>query len=212
MKRVTFLIDGFNLYHSIRDLYKFEKIKAKWLDINSLCSSYVQLFGKGALMHEIYYFSAIATHLSQNQPDTIQRHKEYMHCLENTGIKIILGRFKEKRIFCSNCRSTLIRHEEKETDVSIAIRLFELFHNDLCDIAVIVSGDTDLAPAVRSCYLNFPKKDICFCFPYRRKMKELAKISTLQSFSISSKSYLKNQFSNPYKLINGTQMIKPITW
>lgn len=212
MRRVTFLIDGFNLYHSIKDLYKFENTRAKWLNIFSLCSSYVQLFGRGAVLQDIYYFSALATHLSEIQPDTIQRHKDYIKCLENTSIKVILGRFKEKRIWCSNCQNVILRHEEKETDVSIAIKLFELFHNDECEIVVILSGDTDLAPAVKSCKRNFPQKEICFCFPYRRKMKELARISTIPSFSIHSKSYLKNQFTDPYQLADGKFFIKPLTW
>jgi len=30
MKRVTFLVDGFNLYYSIRDIKKLTKVGAKW--------------------------------------------------------------------------------------------------------------------------------------------------------------------------------------
>jgi len=133
-------------------------------------------------------------------------------CLEDTGINVILGRFKEKRIICRYCGKTLIRHEEKETDVSIALKIVELFTNDRCDILVIISGDTDLSPAIKCCKKYFPKKDICFGFPYRRKMKELASIATINSFSISSNGYTANQFKDPYILSNGQSISKPTHW
>jgi hypothetical protein len=34
--KVSFLIDGFNLYHSIEDVERYKGIKAKWLDIKTL--------------------------------------------------------------------------------------------------------------------------------------------------------------------------------
>lgn len=154
----------------------------------------------------------MANHLIATHPDTVQRHKDFIRCLEDTGIKVVLGRFKEKRLYCEFCKRTLIRHEEKETDVSIALKMFELFLNDQCDILVIVSGDTDLTPAIKSCKKYFPKKDICFCFPYKRKMKELANISTISSFSIRKDGYISHQFSDPYHLANGDIVNKPQKW
>ena len=42
MDRVTFIIDGFNLYHSVCDAERDLKgASTKWLDIKSLCSSYL---------------------------------------------------------------------------------------------------------------------------------------------------------------------------
>jgi len=56
MKKVIFLVDGFNLYHSIVDLENIEGIKVKWLDINSLCNSYLYLLGKDTVIEDIYFF------------------------------------------------------------------------------------------------------------------------------------------------------------
>jgi uncharacterized LabA/DUF88 family protein len=212
MKRVCFLIDGFNLYHSIKDLNKIHGIKAKWLDLHSLCQSYIYLFGKDAVLQDIYYFSAYPNHLAIKSPDTLVRHKNFVSCLEDMNVKVILGRFKEKKVFCSNCKTIVTKHEEKETDVAIAIKIIELFHEDSCDIQVIISGDTDLAPAVRTSLSLFKNKQICFAFPFNRKMKELSKLSTLASFSISAGNYQKHLLPDPYILKDGQKISKPPTW
>lgn len=212
MKRVCFLIDGFNLYHSVKDLDQKLGIKAKWLDLKSLCQSYIYLFGKDAVLHDVYYFSAYPNHLSSKKPDTIARHKNFVTCLEDMGVKVILGRFKEKKVYCNSCKKVVIKHEEKETDVAIAIKIIELFHSDSCDIQVIVSGDTDLAPAVRTSLSLFKDKQICFAFPFDRKMKELSKLSTLNSFSISAGNYQKHILPDPYLLKNGQKIPKPTNW
>lgn len=212
MKRISFLIDGFNLYHSIKDLERIHGLKAKWLNLYSLCQSYIYLFGKDAVLQDIFYFSAYPNHLTFIKPDTIARHKDFVTCLEDLGINVILGRFKEKKVYCTNCKTIITKHEEKETDVAIAIKVLELFHNDSCDIQVIVSGDTDLSPAVRTSLGLFPKKQICFAFPFNRKMKELSKLSTLPSFSISSASYRKHLLPDPYILKDGRSISKPISW
>lgn len=115
MNRVVFLIDGFNIYHSILDLKRCTGYNTKWLDLASLCKSYIHLFGKDARVESIYYFSAIPYYLSTQNPDKIRRHKKYLECLKSSGIHIELGRFKEKYIFCEKCRSMVLKHEEKET-------------------------------------------------------------------------------------------------
>jgi hypothetical protein len=105
----------------------------------------------------------------------------------------------------------ILKHEEKETDVSIAITLMEIFIKDLGDCAVIVSGDTDLSPAIRKCKSLFKKKKVIFAFPYRRKNKELLSLAP-GSFSISKKQYIRHQFPNPVVLEDGRKIFKPKSW
>lgn len=88
MNRVVFLIDGFNLYHSIRDISGILHIPClKWLDINAFCGSFLSNVGRNASLEKIYYFSAFAYHL--NDPDALERHMDYIECLKSTGIKTI---------------------------------------------------------------------------------------------------------------------------
>lgn len=212
MPRIIYLIDGFNLYHSVLQFQDDTKHCTKWLDIAALCESYLpSLGGRNAILSAIYYFSAMPDYLKPKHPDKIVRQENYNQCLTATGIKVELGRFKEKLVKCEICKKKFIKHEEKETDVAIAIKLFEIFYLNRCDAAVIVSGDTDIAPAVRTCQRLFPGKKILFAFPYARKNRELAKLAP-DSFKISGHQYLQYQLPNPVILPDGTQIPKPATW
>jgi len=224
MNRVTFLIDGFNLYHSVVDLGRDQGLRAKWLDIYSLCSSFLYLIGRDATMAEVYYFSAFAYHL--NNPSVIKRHQDYVECLKSTGIIPEMARFKPKDIICP-LHSQLVKssptnivcpihgkftkHEEKETDIAIAAKLFELMSKDKCDTAVLVTGDTDLTPAVKTCKRLFPTKAMRFAFPYRRDNLEL-KALLPDSFKIHAGSYVQHLFPDPVRLADGTEVYKPASW
>jgi len=207
--RTIFLIDGFNLYHSTVDIARYCKgLNVKWLNILSLCKSYLYLIGKDAIIESTYYFSALAYHL--NDPDVISRHETYIKCLRETGVKDRLGRFKPKSIRCSH-GGEITRYEEKETDVAIASKMFEVLSKDECDSVVLVTGDTDLAPAVKTAKHLFPDKHIIFAFPYRRKNDELAQIAP-GSFKIRSGHYIQHQFPDPFPLSDGTIIPKPSSW
>jgi uncharacterized LabA/DUF88 family protein len=212
MNRVAFLIDGFNLYHSIRVAQQeLGGASAKWLDIKGLCGSYLHLIGGGAQIAEIYYFSALAKHLEATNPDVTKRHRDYITCLEATGIQVKLGRFKNKKIRCDHCNQKIKRHEEKETDVAIAAYLLECLMLDRCDTVVLMTGDTDLAAVVKVAQRLFPDKEICFAFPYKRKNNELQQLVS-QSFQIDRQSYAKYQLSDPFICPNGNSIPKPPLW
>ena len=207
----TFLVDGFNVYHSVVDIDRDSKglLKAKWLDLVSFCNSYLHLIGKGATLQSVYYFSALAFHL--NDPDVIIRHQAYIRCLRETGVKDELSRFKPDPIKCPHCKRQITRHEEKETDVAIAAKMFEILFNDECDTVVLVTGDTDLAPAVKTAKRLFPNRKIIFAFPYRRKNEELAQIAP-GSFKIHRDNYIRHQLPDPFPLSDGTKIPKPPSW
>ena len=206
---MIFLVDGFNLYHSCKDISRLSGLRVKWLDIHSLCHSYLHLISKDAKLERIYYFTAFAFHL--NDPGVIQRHQIYIKCLQETGIIPKLGRFKRKKIDCTYCNKTIIRHEEKETDVAIAMKLSEIFFNNRCDTVVLITGDTDLTPAIESAKRLFPTKNTIFAFPYKRTNAELAQIAP-GSFKIHKGSYVRHQFPGLVALRNGTYAEKPDSW
>jgi uncharacterized LabA/DUF88 family protein len=217
--RTAFIIDGFNLYHSVKIASSdLGGLSTKWLNIRALCDSYLHLVGGGAQTQGVYYFSAPADHLSMVNPGVVQRHRRLIKCLSATGVTVELSRFKEKKVRfqTSNdigdfCEGVLKRHEEKETDVAIAAKLFELLVNNQCDTAMLVTGDTDLAPACRTAQRLFPGKTIGFAFPYRRKNKELAKL-TSTSFNMDSRHYVAHQFPDPVRLPSGDVVAKPVSW
>lgn len=80
-----------------------------------------------------------------------------------------------------------------------------------CDTAVLVTGDTDLAPAVATCKELFPAKAMRFAFPYRRHNQEL-KALLPGSFKIHHGSYVRHLFPDPVQLPDGTKICKPASW
>jgi len=214
MRRTAFLIDGFNLYHSVKQASKHLCLNGagtRWLDIRALCSSYLSALGREYRLSEVYYFSALAKHLEATKPEVTLRHQKFIKCLKSTGIQVELGRFKQKDILCPYCNKRLLRHEEKETDVAISIKLLELLLLDLCDVAVLVTGDTDISPAVRTARRLCPTKEICFLFPYLRKNKELEKLART-CFTIKAGRYTQFQFPDHVILHDGTMIHKPGKW
>lgn len=212
MKQVVFLVDGFNLYHSIEDVEEAEGYCFKWLDLYSLCKSFMYLFGREYSLYKIFYFTAIA-YYSHNQ-QKIQRHEDYIRCLKTKGIEVIKGRFREKTQFCPLCRREYTGHVEKQTDIAIGSKLLELLNADddtHCETFVLVTGDSDLAPAIRTAMRVEPNVNIRFAFPVNRKSNDLLRVAP-SSFKLRSGHYKANQFKNPLKLTDGTLVHKPSLW
>jgi hypothetical protein len=184
----------------------------KWLDLRRLCSRYLSAVGEHVgektELERVYYFSATPTHRSD---DKVERHRLYMRALRGTGVNVELGPFKRKERRCKLCGGTYIGYEEKETDVAIAARLVEVFVGDEADAVILVTGDTDLAPAVRTCRRLFPDRLVCFAFPYGRAHGALRSLAP-ESFTIKPKACIGSQFPDPLVLPDGTKLAKPDSW
>jgi hypothetical protein len=96
------------------------------------------------ILHQVIYFSAYATHI----PDAYKRHRAYVAALKEEGVVVVLGQFKKKFVNCRICRAKYQTHEEKETDVNIAMHLVRDTLQDSFDRAIVVSADTDMRSAV----------------------------------------------------------------
>ena len=213
MNRVLFLVDGFNVYHSILEAGAVPgRTSLKWLDLRGLCASYLSLAGERSAKHAslagVDYFSAAPTHYPQEK---LERFNLYMRCLRGCGVRVMLARFKRKEVYCKLCHRQFEAHEEKETDVAIATRLFEACHSDEAEVVILMTGDTDLAPSVATCRRLFPQKLIFFAFPYQRFNADL-RIVAPESFGMKRHSYLRHQFPDPLVLSDGTAVSKPASW
>ena len=95
--------------------------------------------------------------------------------------------------------------------MAIAAKIFDLFHKDQADTIILVTGDTDLKPAVLTAKDLYPSKTILFGFPFKRKNTELSKIAP-GSFQIKKAMYEKCILDDPYILKNGKEILKPKEW
>lgn len=155
MRRVIVYIDGFNLYHSIDDLRRPE---LKWLDVRAMAES---LLRKDETLKAVKYFSAYATWM----PDRYARHRDYVAALISRGVIAHMGQFKEKPRKCFSCGAKWMGHEEKETDVQIAVHMVADALKGEVERLVVVSADTDLAPAIRMIAANVPKCEVFVAAP-----------------------------------------------
>lgn len=214
MKRVSFLIDGFNLYHSLREMERLTKAPVRWLDVKKLCEAYLHAVrsavGERVELGSVTYFSALATHLIPTNPDVVTRHQTYVAALESTGVEVVLARFKEKTVTCPLCGGRFKRHEEKETDVALGLRLIELFATSACDTAVLMTGDTDLVPAIRTARRMYPECRAGVAFPFMRHNAELRAVADY-SFNIGQRDVQRAQL--PLQIVvNGRILTKPASW
>ncbi len=210
MARYCFYIDGFNVYHALNDKptipqnepYPYRKYK--WLNYRKLAES---MIGPNDAIEEIYYFSA---YVMWKPPQIVYRHKQYIKALRSVGVKDVMGRFKKKNVRCHKCREFYLTHEEKQTDVNIAIHLLCDAMNDIFDKAFIISADTDLMPVLKAVHQHFPEKEVGIMFPIGRNNYDLRKEADFRRKM--SEQLLKNcQF--PDTILVGDKIIKkPNNW
>jgi len=200
LMNVIFLIDGFNLYHSISSIL----IKYKWLNLRSLAEKFTT---KNEVIKRIIYFTSLATWA----PDKMQRHRLYIKALEHFGVEVIFGTFRLRTKKCSHCKKTYETFEEKQTDVNIAITLLRLAIENQFDKAYIISGDSDLIPSVQAVKLLFPAKQIGIIIPIGRSAEELKNICDFY-MRIKEKHLATSLLPDPVKLSSDFEICCPDSW
>ena len=212
--RVSFLVDGFNLYHSLRYAEAARRDGGyRWLDVRSLLAGYLEHVNRGALLGEIVYFSALATHLQETSPGTVQRHRTYIEALRTIGVQIAiaLGHFKRSRRTCPTCGTPSFRHEEKETDVAICATPVAWAATGSSDAAFLVSGDSALVPAVRIAKRLAPDLRIGALFPFARSSEYLRQ-AVDQAFKIKAQRYLRYQLPDTVTASGRAPIHRPSEW
>lgn len=156
-ERIICFVDGFNLYHA---LHSISQPHLKWLDLRKLFSHLTR--SKSQIITQIYFFSAYPTW----KPDSHRRHRQYIAALSSTGVIPVMGQFKKKPKECKKCHIQWTSHEEKETDVNLALALLDLAYKNQYDHAFVLTRDSDIAPAIHKVKQNFPNKKITILAPY----------------------------------------------
>ncbi len=207
-----FFVDGFNLYHSIERAQKaFPAPSHKWLDLNALARANLLSLGPTEVLVGVHYFTAYADHLVLTNPDKVTRHRAYVRALTASGVVAHFGHFKAKDTWIESAQAYHRIWQEKATDVGIVSEVFLQAHRDAFDVAVIVSGDADYAPAIPVFQALHPQKRLVFAFPYDRKNKELDRLAP-GSFTLGRESYAAHQFPTAVRLPSGKFVVCPHAW
>ncbi len=152
--RVSSYVDGYNLYHGIKS---FGVDSVQNVNLWSLSDS---LTRDSQELTAVHYFSAIAEWRSDHT-----KHVTYISALRKNNITVHLGHFRTKKRRCDNCGNVRTEHEEKETDVKIALQILEDAMDDKFDTAFIMSADADLVPVIQSIRKRFPEKRFVMVLP-----------------------------------------------
>ena len=210
VNRVVYLVDGFNLYHSLLEAERSHGRPLRWLDLSALCSSLVHAVPGRAEFAGIVYFSALARHMEAARPGTVARHLRYLDALQATGVETVLSQFKRRQVRCPYCGRVRDRWEEKQTDVGIAVRLMKLVAVGACERVLVVSGDTDLVPAISEARASWPAR-IGVAFPARRANAQLRTVADW-TVNLDAGSYARHQLPAVIVGRDGTRIRRPSSW
>ena len=213
MKTIVY-VDGFNLYYGLKEAqYK----RFFWLDIHALAHN---LLRRNQKLVESKYFTARISGASKTTPSHLRTHLDakqkrqttYLDALATIpNLQIIEGHFLHKTVSCKRCQNTWKSPEEKMTDVQIATEMLTDAYQNRFDCALLISGDSDLVPPIRSIRSLFPTKRIVVCYPPQRYSVALKRIAHA-SFHIGrrtlAKSLLPPQVTHP----DGTVFTRPASW
>ncbi len=143
--RVAIFFDGKNFYsgwraNAARRQIESFKILADWIVERA----------NGSYFAGAYYYTGIETGLQE--PDGAERQRRlagFLDMLEaQTGFFVFRFPRKSRQNTCPSCGALVQFTTEKEVDTTLVADMLRLAAVNAFDIAVVVSGDADLAPAV----------------------------------------------------------------
>ncbi|MEW6251461.1 MAG: NYN domain-containing protein [Planctomycetota bacterium] len=212
--RVIAYIDGFNLYFGLRE--KGLK-RCYWLNLRALA---LALLRRDQQLISTKYFTArIAGGTRWDPPDRArfmeEKRKRQSDFLEALGtlpdFRLYEGHYLAKPVRCSACGASWRTHEEKMTDVQIATELLTDAFSNRFDVALLISGDSDLVPPIRALRRYFPNKRLVVAFPPARTSVQLQKAATA-SIEIREGDLARSVFPDEVRKPDGYVLRRPKDW
>jgi len=212
-KRCFVYVDGFNLYYGALEPHP----EWKWLNLQSL----FEALRPDEEVVAIKYFTALVEpdrHLSPKR----DRQRAYFKALATLPkLQRIEGKYQLRQVTCraAACPRQLqyLSPEEKKTDVNMAVNLIDDALHDRGDSFVIVSGDSDLEPAVDWVRKNHPAIKVTVYIPtlpaqatQRRNDFYLRIGVTCRPLPLAD--IPRHQFPAAIAHPNGTNILRPADW
>lgn len=200
-ERVVVYVDGFNLYFGMLDA-GFDY--CKWLNLNLLIKN---LLNHNQELVEVKYFTSRVS----NNPEKQKRQNVYIEALESVGVKIYYGNYQSDTIECKRCNNIWPKFNEKMTDVNIATQILIDAYQNKYDMAMLISGDSDLVPPIKAVHEIFKNKRVFVAFPPKRHNQSVALVAR-GSLTIGRKKLVESQFEEKVAKKDGYVLNKPSIW
>ena len=156
VKRAAFYIDGFNLYHAVDAL---GEPFLKWCDLRKLGEIIIPS------QTESLVSVVFCTAFYPRDQDKKWRHMQYIAANEARGVKCVMGHYVHEEMSCRGCERTWQKPTEKETDINLALSLYQDAVSDVFDVAYLVTADSDQAATARFLSENYPAKSLVTVAP-----------------------------------------------
>lgn len=141
--RTIAYVDGFNLYYGMREKGWRH---CYWLDVAALAQG---LLRPDQTLGAVKYFTALVSSTPRD-PTKNRRQITYIEALQTRpAVEVFYGHYLSKQVTCRNCGAAWETHEEKMTDVNIAIEMLNDAYQDRFDTALLISADSDLRAPYR---------------------------------------------------------------
>lgn len=169
MTKTACYVDGFNLYHAI-DALGIPRLK--WVDLRLLAQS---LAGESNEVSYVVYFTSEMTW----EPEKLKRHRLYIKALRTVGVEPVIAKFLTTEKHCQRYDRFCKFKEEKQTDVSFAVRIITDCLTNGVERVILVTADSDQVPTVAAIReLASQVEIIVACPPGRRSIaRELTKVA-----------------------------------
>lgn len=200
-ERVIAYIDGFNLYFGMREA-GFDH--CRWLNIKKLV---ISLLKPNQELVGVKYFTSRVS----NNPDKQKRQSTYIDALESIGIEIFYGNYQDGSAECKRCGHVWRTAKEKMTDVNIATAIIVDAYKNEYDMAMLISGDSDLTPPIKAVHSLFKDKRVFIAFPPKRHNSSMALVAK-GSMMIGRKKLVDAQFDDEVISKTGFKLKKPAEW
>lgn len=161
MAKTVCYIDGFNLYHAIKEL---KNPRLKWVNLRVLAETYL---GPKDRLIAVKYFTALSTWDKEKR----RTHLEYLRALELHRVTAILSNFKSETKICRTTGNQCKQYVEKQTDVAIATSMLDDAYQKASEKIILITADADQIPAVVTIKKRFPDIKIQLVTPPGRKAR-----------------------------------------
>jgi len=153
-------VDGFNLYHAIRDLGQSH---LKWVNLWQLGQIIIPQQSQRLVG------AVLCTAVPVGRSDKGQRHHWFIDAQRAYGVEVVRGHFIGEPLECRACRETRVKDTEKEGDINVALHIMRDAVLDKADHFYLLSADSDQAATVRMFRTMFPAKVITAVVPPGRE-------------------------------------------
>ena len=180
--------------------------KYYWLDLWALAERFLR---PDQTLVEVAYCTAKV----RDDPPGLARQLTFIDALQahRPGIKVLYGHYLAKEIQCFRCGNSYRKHEEKMTDVNIACRMLTDAMDDRFDVALLISGDSDLVPPVQIVRQRWPAKRVVVLFPPNRHSDALKNAANGLK-RISEADLRQSLLPNQVEVIPGKFVTRPPSW